>query len=95
MKDICGKHYPNKAIDCFACGLVNTKVKESVHLKDLLSYGGDIPSLTKEVLSLRLENERLKAALEFYAMPEATWVRSAALAADKGFTARNALGLGK
>lgn len=33
------------------------------HLRALLSYGGDIPSLTKEVLSLRLENEKLKKRL--------------------------------
>jgi chromosome segregation ATPase len=34
----------------------------------------------------------LREALEFYAMPEHVWVRSAALAADKGYTARKALG---
>lgn len=41
-------------------------------------------------LALRIAT--LEAALGFYAMPEHIWVRSAALAADKGYIARKALG---
>ncbi len=44
-----------------------------------------------ELKKLQEKLKIAKAAVEFYAMPEHIFVRSAALAVDKGYTAREAL----